>query len=143
MKRLAVIAAATTLLPTPVAAETARACTGWEFQVDHQTPPDVREHRMRRLIECVFREVGIPGEVSTAYVIADRESGYAPWALNPSSGAAGLFQHLQNYWPDRAARLPRDEFPRHPDSSVFHPRANVWSAAIMVKASGWGAWSTA
>jgi hypothetical protein len=124
-------------------AETSRACTGWQYRVEHSTPLTTRERRMKKLIACVFREAGIGEEGDYAKVIADRESGLEPWALNSSSGAAGLFQHIQSYWPGRAHALPRPQFPRWPESSVFNARANAWAAARMVKASGWGAWTTA
>lgn len=120
-----------------------RACTGWQYQIRRTTAPAVRERRVARLIRCVFAENGIGGQASYAVTIADRESGLAPWAYNSSSGASGLFQHLRSYWPGRARALPSRQFPRHPDSSVFNARANAWAAARMVRASGWGAWTTA
>jgi hypothetical protein len=144
--RLAVITTAlvgTVVAGAPAHAETSRACTGWEVRVDHRTALSVRERRLKRLIRCVFREVGIPSQGQYATVIADRESGLAPWAYNTSSGASGLFQHLRSYWPGRAHDLPKVEFPRWPVSGVFNARANAWAAAQMVKASGWGAWTTA
>lgn len=144
-KALVVSAVLTTsvLAGSEALAETSRACTGWQYRVEHTTPLTARERRMKRLLKCVFREVGIPGEGEYAGVIADRESGFAPWAYNASSGASGLMQHLRSYWPTRARGLPKAQFPRWPRSSVFNARANAWAAARMVKASGWGAWSTA
>jgi hypothetical protein len=144
MKRLVAVLAIAAVLPIGTKAKAAeRDCVGWMYRVDHRTPAPTRDRRMRHLIHCVFLQLGIPGEVPTAVVVADRESGLAPWALNPSSGAAGIFQHIQSYWPARGRALPREQFPRWPDSSVFNARANVWAAARMVKASGWGAWTTA
>jgi hypothetical protein len=147
MKRLLTLALAAGLLlgamTVPAQAAPGRACTGWQYQVRRTTPPAIRERRVARLIRCVFNEVGIGGQAAYAVVIADRESGLAPWAYNSSSCASGLFQHICSYWPGRAHALPRAQFPRWPDSSVFRARANVWAAARMVKAGGWGAWTTA
>lgn len=137
---IGLVAASTT---TPAGAEPKRACTGWEYQVRRTTPLAVRDRRVSRLIRCVFREVGIASQADYAVTIAGRESGLAPWAYNSSSGASGLFQHLAVYWPGRAHALPRAQFPRWPDSSVMRARPNAWAAARMVKASGWGAWTTA
>lgn len=133
-----------TMTATPPAhAEHHRSCIGWEYRVRRTTPPDVRDRRVRRLIRCVFAEVGIGSQAAYAVTIASRESGLAPWAYNASSCATGLFQHICTYWDGRAANLPAREFPRHPNSSAWNGRANTWAAAIMVRASGWGAWTTA
>jgi len=137
------VVAASVLAGSESLATTPRACTGWQYRVDHRTPLTARERRIKRLIHCVFDEVGIGSQGDYATVIADRESGLAPWAYNTSSGASGLFQHLRSYWPGRARALPKREFPRWPYSSVFNPRANAFAAAKMVKMSGWGAWTTA
>ena len=123
-------------------AKTSRDCTVWFYRVDHRTPLRTRERRIIRLVRCVFGALGIRDEVGTALIVIDRESGFAPWAHNLSSDARGLFQHLGSYWPSRAAALPPEEFPRHPQSSAFNARANTWAAARMVRAGGWGAWTT-
>lgn len=104
---------------------------------------------MQRLIVCVFG-VFAPGESLTALYIADRESGYYPWAANPS-GCEGLFQHQVAYWPGRAATISHKLFApwlKWPDANdpgrlIYDPRANAIAAAKMVASSGWGAWSTA
>jgi hypothetical protein len=101
------------------------------------------EQMMMRLIVCVFA-VFAPGQSAYALAIADRESGFYPWAKNPYSSASGVFQHLASYWPGRAASLNRGWFGKGAwPASVFDPRANAIAAAIMVRNSGWGAWSTA
>ena len=123
-------------------AKTRRACTGWNYRVDHRTADTVRYRRIIRLVRCVFHELGIAEEVPTAIAVGDRESSFAPWAHNVSSDARGLFQHLGAYWGSRSRALPPIQFPRWPESSAFNARANTWAAARMVRASGWGAWTT-
>lgn len=119
-------------------------CEGWWLgenlsPADWNRDPARGTLMMRRLVTCVFAEYA-PGNSVTALAIADRESGFYPWAKNPYSSASGLFQHLGSYWPGRAsAYLERWMFAGWP-VSVFDPRANAIAAAKMVAASGWGAW---
>lgn len=97
---------------------------------------------MQRLIVCVFA-IWAPGQSTYALVIADRESGFSPYAYNPS-GASGLFQHMIGYWPARAAAIPKKLFaPGAQPLSPFDPRANAIATAMAVAANGWGAWTTA
>jgi len=51
--------------------------------------------------------------------------------------AAGLFQHLPKYWPDRARAIGM------PDASPFDPVANIKAAALLRYApgGGWKHWS--
>jgi hypothetical protein len=96
---------------------------------------------MRRLIGCVFTTFA-PGNSGIALYVADRESSFYPWALNPSSGTAGLFQHitwtgralayLQRGWFGKGAWLP----------TAFDPRANaIVSAKIVHECGCWTPWS--
>jgi hypothetical protein len=91
---------------------------------------------MRRLIACVFAEYA-PGNSVTALMVADRESGFYPWALNSSSGCAGLFQHIT--WSGRASQF-LDRWMFKPWPTAFDPRANAIVAAKMVAGGGWGPW---
>jgi len=97
---------------------------------------------MQRLVVCVFGTFA-PGESVMALYVADRESHFYPWALNSSSGASGLFQHLASYWPGRAAAyLQRAWFGKGAwPASAFDPRAAAIVTAKMVAQSGWGPWS--
>ncbi len=122
-------------------------CDGWRYgeTLTHDTPVAVRQRRMRRLIRCIFDRFA-PAEASFAVVIAERESSLYPWAYNRATDCRGLFQHLGRYWPGRVeAYLERDWYRRDkwPELSAFNPHANAIAAAKMVRASGWGAWSTA
>jgi hypothetical protein len=127
-------------------------CRGWRYEAKRSTPYAAKVRRMRRLIRCVFTVVGIGGQVSTALLIAERESGFHPWARNPDVrsacrwtspyGSCGLYQHLMRYWGGRVrAWLPKAYFPRWPRVGPLRARANVWVTAVMVRRSGWCPWT--
>jgi hypothetical protein len=122
-------------------------CQGWRLgeTVRRRTPDRARDHRMVRLIRCVFAHWD-PGQGGYALRIAYRESRFAPWAYNPS-GAEGLFQHMRAFWPGRV----RHYIGRHrceriflvancPALSAFDPLANAIVTARMVKRGGWQPW---
>lgn len=74
------------------------------------------------------REFGIP---EGAFVRVIRcESGMNPRAVNPTSGALGLGQHLPRYWPARAAALG------YPASAWSDARANARVSAWLWRTSG-------
>ena len=120
-------------------------CSTWQYG-ENLTPqkwnadPAKAHRQMERLVVCVFDRYA-PGNASTALYVMNRESGGYPWALNPSSGCAGLFQHIS--WTGRAAfYLERWMFgPNAWLPSAFDPRANAIVSAKMVASGGWGPWS--
>lgn len=135
---IAAVVFATPMIPA-VAGSHHRSCT--DFRVKPTTPAEFRRHKMTGLIYCVFRKVGIPSQISTALYVADRESSLYPWAVNVSSGCAGLFQHMPSLWHGRAMQLPFRQFPHRATIGPLNARANAWAAAIMVRRGGWGPWS--
>jgi len=122
-------------------------CQGWRLG-ENLTPATFDADPARgalmtqRLISCVFTLLA-PGQSVMALMVADRESHYRPWALNPSSGASGLFQHIASYWPGRAAVLNRGWFGKGTwPLSPFDARANAMATAMMVGPGGdWSPWS--
>lgn len=88
---------------------------------------------VKRLIRCAAEHY----EVSTrkALYIAWRESRYRASAYNEAGRAAGIYQHLLKYWPDRA------ETYGFPDWSAFNGRANIMVTMRMVRRIGWGPWA--
>jgi hypothetical protein len=125
-RRLAALAATTTTAPTaPTTSPVPPPVEGGAF------PPPVE--RWRPLVEAHFA-----GDlVDQALSIIRCESYGDPDAVNPVSGAAGLFQHLPRYWPERAAAAG------YPGASVYDPEANIAGAAWLVavsEASGLPAW---
>jgi soluble lytic murein transglycosylase-like protein len=85
----------------------------------------------RSLVSSYFA----PTDVDKALRVISCESGGDPNAQNPSSGAAGLFQHIPRYWPERAALVGL------PGASIFDPVANVAAAAYLVYTEGWSPWA--
>lgn len=140
---------------TPADADGRGPCSGWFSEVR----PDMNRngvagdigdkalvrHRVEHLIDCAVRIWPVAGGTYYARAIAERESGFWPWAQNPSSLCSGLYQHVLSLWPGRAqAFLRRDWFSPWRWSrgiSVFDARANVLVSIRMAHAGGWGPWS--
>lgn len=74
-------------------------------------------------------------ETDTALCILWHESRGDPGAVNPSSGASGLFQHLPRYWSERSAKAGVA------GADIFDPTANVIVAAWLQRVGGWKHWS--
>jgi soluble lytic murein transglycosylase-like protein len=89
---------------------------------------------VKQLIRCAARYWNVSGGPQKALAIAHRESRFKPRAYNSSSGASGIFQHLQQYWPNSARTYG------FPGWSAFNARANIIVSMRMVKAIGWGPW---
>ena len=87
---------------------------------------------VKRLIRCAASHFGVDG--SKALYVAWRESRYRPSAYNDGGGAAGIYQHLLRYWPDRA----RDY--GFADRSAFDARVNIFVTMRMVREYGWDPW---
>ncbi len=90
------------------------------------------ETEIRHLIGSYFA----PEDVNRAVRIAWCESSFNPEAVNPVTGASGLFQHLPEFWAERsvAAGLP--------GADPLDPEANVAVAAWMLYElpGGWSHW---
>lgn len=90
-------------------------------------------------IECVAAKFGV--STSTAMYIADRESHYHATAVNSSSGACGLFQHMPQYFPDRLRTVSHAKpYYRRFQTWCLNARSNTFAALWMAKKHGWGAW---
>lgn len=88
---------------------------------------------VKKLIRCAADHVGV--STRKALYIAWRESRYQPSAYNEEGRAAGIYQHLLRYWPDRADRYGFDGW------SAFNARANIFVTMRMVHRIGWGPWA--
>jgi hypothetical protein len=88
---------------------------------------------VKQLIRCAASHHGV--STSTALYVAWRESRYRPSAYNAYGGAAGIYQHLVKYWPDRAADYGFRNW------SPFNARANIMVTMRMVRQYGWDPWS--
>ena len=123
----------TTTTPTtttvPVAVAKAPAAPVPRVVVPAPAPRPVEE--WRSLITAYFAAT----DVDKALRVISCESGGDPNAVNPRSGAAGLFQHIPRYWPERASAIGL------PGASIFDPVANVAAAAWLVYSGGWSPWN--
>ncbi len=88
---------------------------------------------VKQLIRCAASHHGV--STRTALYVAWRESRYRPSAYNAAGGAAGIYQHLVKYWPDRAADYGFRNW------SPFNARANIMVTMRMVRQYGWDPWS--
>jgi hypothetical protein len=84
----------------------------------------------RPLVEAYFPA----SEVDRALDVMWCESRGDARATNPSSGAAGLFQHIPRYWVERS--VPAG----FPGADIYDPEANVGVAAWLVAVDGWKHW---
>jgi Transglycosylase SLT domain len=93
-------------------------------------PPIANPTAIQQIILDAFAPLGA-GAQQWALRVAKCESNYNPLAVNPSSGASGLFQFLPSTW----ALTPQHA------QSVFDAVANAQAAAWLYQRSGPGQWS--
>ena len=82
---------------------------------------------------------GPSSDVDLFLTIMHRESRGQPEATNPSSGAAGLMQHMPQYWDQRAISAG------YSGASPYDPIANINVSAWLLyqaRGGGWVHWST-
>jgi hypothetical protein len=87
---------------------------------------------VKKLIRCAASHHGVSERI--ALYIAWRESRYRPSAYNAAGQAAGIYQHLLKYWPDRATDHGFRNW------SAFNARANIMVTMRMVRHYGWDPW---
>lgn len=90
------------------------------------------ETEVRAIISKYFQTA----DVNRAIRIAWCASSFNPAAVNPASGASGLFQHLPEHWAERSTAADR------PGGSIFDADTNVAVAAWMLYSlpGGWSHW---
>jgi peptidoglycan hydrolase CwlO-like protein len=86
--------------------------------------------QIQQIILDAFAPLGAAGQ-TWALRVAKCESNYNPYAVNPSSGASGLFQFLPSTWRGSP----------YAAQSVFDPVANAQAAEWLYNRSGPGQWS--
>jgi peptidoglycan hydrolase CwlO-like protein len=103
---------------------------------DPPLPPDPGREAVIALIVDYFSPMG-DHTVEVALCVAEAESGFDPHAVNPYTGAAGVFQFIPSTWESLS------EAAGWGGSSVFDAEANVAVAAWTVANVGWGPWPVA
>jgi hypothetical protein len=98
-------------------------------------PIDWRQstRHVKQLIRCAASHYGV--DQDEALYVAWRESRYQPYAYNEEGEAAGVYQHLLKYWPERTVEFGAADW------SVFDARANILVTMQMVRRYGWEPWS--
>lgn len=123
-----------------------RAALGLPAEPERTTPTDkqggvyvrsgyLSETEVRRLVSDSF----LPADVNRAIRVAWCVSAFNPAAVNPATGASGLFQHLPEHWAERSEAAGRN------GASIFSPEANIAVAAWMLYElpGGWSHWDCA
>jgi hypothetical protein len=80
---------------------------------------------------------------TTLYVIS-RESGWYRFAVNRSSGAKGLMQHIERYFCGRLATAKQMKPALKPyggGCNWRNPRQNIAAGMALVRKSGWHHWT--
>lgn len=114
---------------------------GWACRYQAQQRGTWTRAEVEATIRCAVRRW--PTSLSTALYVAERESHFSHRAYNASSGACGVFQHLERYWRGRVTSFLRATGPRF---DIHHPgcmnaRANVLVSIWMASRGGWDPWS--
>lgn len=91
-------------------------------------------------IRCAVERMPVSGGVSYAMYIAHRESGFHPYALNASSQACGIYQHIQSYWPGRESGFDRSHPNFRLSDRCTDARINILTSIWMAHRGGWGPW---
>jgi phage shock protein A len=88
---------------------------------------------VKALIRDGFASLGAR-TTDVALCVAERESNFGSLAVNPATGAAGVFQFIPSTWASLSELAGRG------GASVFDARANVAVAAWTVARYGWHPW---
>jgi len=110
----------------------------YEPEVNETFIPNVERWR-NDVVAAIAAYGGPASDVDLFLTIMHRESRGLPDATNPTSGAAGLMQHMPQYWDQRAISAG------YAGASPYDPIANInVSAWLLYQAAGggWVHWST-
>jgi hypothetical protein len=105
----------------------------WDMVVEQDYGPEVEQWRGEVAL-AIERYGGPSGDVNRFLSVMRCESGGNPEAYNQSSGASGLMQHLQVYWPPRARAAGYE------GASPFDPIANINVSAWLIYQATGGGW---
>jgi hypothetical protein len=105
-------------------------CTPDQIDWWLNAPPDQRDAATEYVVREAAAEFGVDPDLMLRI---QRCEGSVPWARNRST-ASGLFQHIERYWPGRAAAVGADGAP------WWDPQANARAAAWMMANGGTAPW---
>lgn len=137
-------------LAASITTTTAAGSTTSTTRPDYGYDPRRGAEQWRPILESVFASWGlddtkcetrngiefcVPGQVENAIRVMACESSGVPYAENPRSGAAGLFQNLPYYWQSRVDRIRaihsnKSNIPAN--ASIWNPEWNAHVAALLV-----------
>lgn len=109
----------------------------YSFSIQDQDFGASVEQWRQTVSEAIAAYGGPQSDVPRFLKIMRCESNGDPTAYNASSGASGLMQHLENYWPWRAKMAGFEGV------SPFDPIANIYTSAWLIyehRAGGWQHW---
>jgi hypothetical protein len=90
---------------------------------------------------CVLRRWPVPGGLTKFRAVGMCESGFNRFAYNPGGPYVGLFQHALTSWSYRVQSYEPTWWHLRPWWA--NSRTAITITALMVRATGWGAWSCA
>jgi len=101
------------------------------FKKGYTIPVGPKVERWRTMVQKYFK----PEHMAWAMAVLKCESGGNPNAVNSSTQASGLYQHIPKYFASRAAAAG------FPGASIFNPEANIAAAAYLFYHGGPQHWS--
>jgi hypothetical protein len=131
----------TTTVPTTTTTSTSTTSTSTTTTVATTTttrsaPPRTRAPMPPEQVYALVSAYFAPADVERAVLVSWCESRYDANATNPSSGAAGLFQHIPRFWADRSGAAGVG------GADIYDPTANTAVAAwLLYSNGGWKHWN--
>ena len=96
----------------------------WGWEVDRWQP----------IVEEALEDYGLESEVDAFMRVLHCESRGDPYAVNAASGAAGLMQHMPQWWDWRAEEIG------YKGASAFNPVANIYASVWLLALPDIGGW---
>jgi hypothetical protein len=94
------------------------------------------DRELKLTASCALRKW--PADKATVWMIAERESHWGARAVNSSSGACGVFQHIG--WAPRVQKFNHQVREWNAAPSCFNGRSNILVSIRMMSNSGFSPW---
>lgn len=126
----------TTTVPPTTTTSTSTTTTVATTSPTRSAPPRTRAPMPPEQVYALVSAYFAPADVERAVLVSWCESRYDANATNPSSGAAGLFQHIPRFWTDRSAAAGVG------GADIYDPTSNTAVAAwLLYSNGGWKHWN--